>query len=140
MNKLVELYGSRGLIILGCPCNQFGHQENLNEDEILRSLKYVRPGRGYIPNFLITEKVNVNGSNESPLFKILKRQKSRCADKKQGGMIMADPHNILWKPVRSDDIAWNFEKFLIDKSGNVYRRYSKEYETIKIARDIEKIL
>ena len=53
---------------------------------------------------------------------------------------MPDPHHILWKPVRNNDVAWNFEKFLIDKKGNVVRRYSKDYETINISRDIEKIL
>ena len=62
MNKLQSTYGSKGLTVLGFPCNQFGHQENCNNKEILNCLKYVRPGDGFEPNFDLSEKLEVNGS------------------------------------------------------------------------------
>ncbi|KAG7244418.1 hypothetical protein INR49_031502, partial [Caranx melampygus] len=55
MNELHSRYSDKGLVILGVPCNQL---ENGNNDEILRSLKYVRPGNGFEPKFPILEKVD----------------------------------------------------------------------------------
>ncbi|QQP51144.1 Glutathione peroxidase [Caligus rogercresseyi] len=53
---------------------------------------------------------------------------------------MAHPQNIIWSPVKRTDIAWNFEKFLISPTGEPLRRYSKKYQTINIANDIEALL
>ena len=47
---------------------------------------------------------------------------------------------IIWKPVKRSDIAWNFEKFLIGKDGNAVKRYSKSFQTIHISKDIETLL
>ena len=58
--------------ILGVPNNQFGLQEPGHNDEILNGLKYVRPGGGYVPNFLMTTKSDVNGPDEHPLYTFLK--------------------------------------------------------------------
>jgi glutathione peroxidase len=46
----------------------------------------------------------------------------------------------LWSPVARSDIAWNFEKFLLDKEGNLVKRYSRYYSTADIAADIETLL
>ena len=56
MNELCEKYGE-SLVILAFPTNQFGHQENSNGDEILNSLKYVRPGCEFEPKCILFEKV-----------------------------------------------------------------------------------
>lgn len=61
MNELMDKYSRKGLAILGFPCNQFGHQENCNNSEILNSLKYVRPGNGFTPKIDLFGKVSVNG-------------------------------------------------------------------------------
>ena len=53
---------------------------------------------------------------------------------------MGDPKYIIWKPVRRSDIAWNFEKFLVDKNGNAVKRYSKSFQTAHIANDIASLL
>jgi len=45
-------------VILAFPTNQFGHQENGNGQEILNSLKYVRPGDGFEPKAIMFDKVN----------------------------------------------------------------------------------
>ena len=47
---------------------------------------------------------------------------------------------IIWEPVARNDIAWNFEKFLISADGVPFQRYSRFYETKNIAEDIEKLL
>ena len=49
-----------------------------NGTEILNSLKYVRPGNGFEPNFELTEKIDVNGPNEHPLYTYLKVTYTRC--------------------------------------------------------------
>ena len=59
MNELMTSYASKGLSILGFPCNQFGHQENCNNEEILNTLKYVRPGGGFVPKIQMMEKIEV---------------------------------------------------------------------------------
>lgn len=59
MNELMDKYSSKGLSILGFPCNQFGHQENCNGNEIMTALKYIRPGNGFIPKIQMMSKVEV---------------------------------------------------------------------------------
>jgi len=156
MNALAEKYGDK-LNILGFPCNQFGHQTNENNDEFLNTLKHVRPGNGFEPAETVTlfEKCDVNGANAAPLFKWLKDELRMPSggeeDTKENGMIDDDalvlPRGgfggttvVLWSPVARSDIAWNFEKFLVDAEGKAYKRYSRFFDTNKIADDIEKLL
>jgi glutathione peroxidase len=47
---------------------------------------------------------------------------------------------VLWTPVARSDIAWNFEKFLVDKEGKCIKRYSRWHDTNSIAEDIDKLL
>uniref|UniRef100_A0A8C5MNT9 Glutathione peroxidase n=1 Tax=Leptobrachium leishanense TaxID=445787 RepID=A0A8C5MNT9_9ANUR len=138
MSRLQSAYGPRGLQVLGFPCNQFGHQENSNNQEILSLLKFVRPGEGFEPNFLLSEKCEVNGEKEHPLFTFLKEQLPFPSD--DALSLMTDPKSIIWSPVRRNDISWNFEKFLVGPDGVPYKRYSRRYETINIQADIEKLL
>ncbi|KAK7916555.1 hypothetical protein WMY93_012316 [Mugilogobius chulae] len=51
MNELHSRYGPRGLVILGVPCNQFGHQENCKNDEILRSLNSIKKIADFLNSF-----------------------------------------------------------------------------------------
>ena len=60
MNELMDKYASKGLSIIGFPCNQFGHQENTRNYEILPLLENVRPGNGYKPQFDMMGKVEVS--------------------------------------------------------------------------------
>uniref|UniRef100_A0AAZ3NQ06 Glutathione peroxidase 1 n=1 Tax=Oncorhynchus tshawytscha TaxID=74940 RepID=A0AAZ3NQ06_ONCTS len=138
MNELHERYTDKGLVILGVPCNQFGHQENCNNEEILMSLKYVRPGNGFEPNFQLLEKVDVNGKHAHPLFVYLKEKLQFPSDDPMA--LMNDPKCIIWSPVGRNDIAWNFEKFLIGPDGEPFKRYSRRFPTIDIEGDIKKLL
>ena len=59
MNELMEKYASKGLTILGFPCNQFKHQENTKNNEILNLLRNVRPGNGFETKIELMGKVEV---------------------------------------------------------------------------------
>ncbi|XP_076429096.1 glutathione peroxidase 6 isoform X1 [Peromyscus maniculatus bairdii] len=72
LNTLQEELRQFNVVVLGFPCNQFGKQEPAKNSEILHGLKYVRPGGGYVPNFQLFEKGDVNGENEQKFFSFLK--------------------------------------------------------------------
>ena len=77
MNALMEELGRPAkqcrLQILGFPCNQFGFQEpGENAAEIYNGLKYCRPGNGFVPNFQLLQKRDVNGAKEDEIFTFLK--------------------------------------------------------------------
>ncbi|OWK09689.1 hypothetical protein Celaphus_00006078 [Cervus elaphus hippelaphus] len=128
----------RRLVVLGFPCNQFGHQENCQNEEILNSLKYVRPGGGFQPTFTLVQKCDVNGQNEHPVFAYLKDKLPYPYD--DPFSLMTDPKFIIWSPVRRSDVSWNFEKFLIGPEGEPFRRYSRTFQTINIEPDIKRLL
>ncbi|CAH6777704.1 Gpx1 [Phodopus roborovskii] len=138
MNDLQRRLGPRGLVVLGFPCNQFGHQENAKNEEILNSLKYIRPGGGFEPNFTLFEKCEVNGEKAHPLFTFLRESLPAPSDDPTA--LMTDPKSIIWSPVCRNDIAWNFEKFLVGPDGVPVRRYSRRFRTINIEPDIEALL
>ncbi|KAG7478003.1 hypothetical protein MATL_G00075800 [Megalops atlanticus] len=138
MNELHERYSEKGLVVLGVPCNQFGHQENCKNDEILQSLKFVRPGNGFEPKFQLLEKVDVNGKDAHPMFVFLKAKLPFPSD--DSTSLMSDPKFIIWSPVCRNDVAWNFEKFLIGPNGEPFKRYSRRFLTSDIEGDIKKLL
>ena len=75
MNALMVRYsqGKCGFQVLGFPCNQFGKQEpGANAEEILNGLKYVRPGNGFVPNFPMFKKRDVNGKTEDQIYAFFK--------------------------------------------------------------------
>uniref|UniRef100_A0A8C2YPT6 Glutathione peroxidase n=1 Tax=Chinchilla lanigera TaxID=34839 RepID=A0A8C2YPT6_CHILA len=138
MNDLQARLGPRGLVVLGFPCNQFGHQENAKKEEILRLLKYVRSGGGFEPNFTLFEKCEVNGAKAHPLFALLRE--ALLAPSDDPTALVSDPRSIIWSPVCHNDVAWNFEKFLVGPDGVPVRRYSRRFPTIDIEPDIEALL
>ncbi|KPP63922.1 glutathione peroxidase 1-like [Scleropages formosus] len=138
MNELQARYADKGLVVLGVPCNQFGHQENCKNEEILSSLKYVRPGNGFEPKFQLLEKADVNGKDAHPLFVFLKKKLPFPSD--DSTSLINDPKHIIWSPVCRNDIAWNFEKFLIGPDGEPFKRYSRCFLTSHIEADIQKLL
>lgn len=113
-------------------------QENAKNDEILLSLKYVRPGNGFEPNFQLLEKLEVNGANAHPLFVFLKEKLPQPSD--DSVSLMGDPKFIIWSPVNRNDVSWNFEKFLIGPDGEPFKRYSRRFLTIDIEADIKELL
>lgn len=114
LQELYNKYHEKGLEILDFPCNQFGNQAPGTEEEIHEFCT----GRFGI-TFKQFAKVDVNGENESPLFTLLKANKS--------GMF-------------GSSIKWNFTKFLVDRNGKVISRYSPNEKPEKIEEDILKLL
>jgi glutathione peroxidase len=115
LEKLYEAYKDRGFEVLGFPCNQFGGQEPGDADEIAEFCKV-----NFGVTFPLMQKVDVNGSAASPLFDWLK----------------AEAPGVLGTRA----IKWNFTKFLIDRQGNVVKRYGPSDAPEGIAKDIEKLL
>ena len=86
----------------------------------------------------LSHQVTVNGEGQHAVFEWLKTALPLPADDAEN--LMADPKFIIWKPVRRSDVGWNFEKFLVDQNGRAVKRFSKNYLTIDIGRDIDALL
>jgi len=155
MNSLVDKFGDK-IAVLGVPSNQFGHQTNEGDEEFLMTLKHVRPGNGFEFKGQLTACTAVNGAKQQPLFKWMKESQpipydTGAGDTKGNGCNDIDalilPRGAfdsttvtLWSPVARSDIAWNFEKFLIGKDGEIIQRFGRFFPTADIAPFIEKAL
>lgn len=100
----------------------------------MNGLKFVRPGYGFVPNFPLFEKRDVNGKKEDEIYTFFK---SRCPT--PDGFI-DDLNDIRWSPVRNNDINWNFEKILIDHNGQPKVRYTAPYEPNEIEEHIMELM
>ena len=115
LQELYEKYNSNGLEILGFPCNQFGNQEPGSNDEIQEFCSI-----NFQTSFPVMGKIDVNGKNADPMYDFLKSEKKGLLGSKA--------------------IKWNFTKFLVNKDGEVIKRYSPNTEPKDIAQDIEDLL
>lgn len=127
LNALHEELNPLGLTILGFPSNQFGKQEPGKAHEILPALKYVRPGNGFVPNFLLLEKGDVNGNDEQPVYTFLKNSCPAVGD--SFGSVNG---RLFWEPIKLNDIKWNFEKFLVGPDGRPVMRWHPTVEVSQI--------
>jgi glutathione peroxidase len=136
LNALQEEFSKNNqFTILGIPCNQFGYQEPAEtKHELLNGLKYVRPGENFVPNFPLFWIVDVNGKHQHPLYEYLKS----CVPPTKKSF--EDHTMIFYEPHHSDDIRWNFEKFLIDSNGHPIMRFDSDAEPLFIRQFIEKLL
>jgi len=134
LNTIYQKYNSLGFQILAFPCAQFLNQEPGKNDEILNCLKYVRPGNGFVPLFPLFAKVLVNGVNISAIYIFLK---TRCGPTTD---VILDSTLVDWNPICIADITWNFEKFLVDKSGSPIKRYSPDTNPLALESDIQSLL
>lgn len=114
LEKLYKEYKDSGLVILGFPCNQFANQDPASDEEIHSFCSL-----NYGVSFPIFKKIDVNGENEDPLYTFLKSQKKGAFGSK---------------------VKWNFTKFLVDKQGNVVKRYSSNKKPESFEQDIKKYL
>jgi len=110
LEKLYESHHEDGLEILDFPCNQFGHQAPGSDAEIHEFCT----GK-YKTQFDQFKKIDVNGDDADPLYKWL-------------------------TSVKGGKIKWNFTKFLIDRDGNIVKRYGSITAPEKIEKDIKKLL
>jgi glutathione peroxidase len=114
LEELHKKFADKGLKVLGFPCNQFGAQEPGDSKEISTFCQ-----RNYGVNFQMFEKVDVNGGEAHPIYRYLTHS---------------------GEPGNAQPIKWNFTKFLIDRKGNVVKRYEPAIKPEEIAADIEKQL
>lgn len=120
-NPLIEknLAQGRQFAILGFPCNQFYLQEPAENHEIMNGITHVRPGNGYKPhkNLHIYGKLEVNGANNHPLYEFLKDSCPQTVTQ------IGKREELMYNPIKTNDITWNFEKFLIDADGRPRFRF-----------------
>lgn len=115
LQSLHDRYSSRGLVVMGFPCNQFGAQEPGSEAEIASFCSL-----NYGVSFPLFQKVEVNGNQASPVFKLLKKEAP--------GLL------------GTEAIKWNFTKFLVDRQGKTVARYAPSTSPETLIADIEKLL
>uniref|UniRef100_A0A8C9W2H0 Glutathione peroxidase n=1 Tax=Scleropages formosus TaxID=113540 RepID=A0A8C9W2H0_SCLFO len=131
MNALHEELKDNGFTILGFPCNQFGKQEPGSDQEILSGLMHVRPGNGFLPNFVLFQKGDVNGLNEQKVYTFLKGSENPCPPS------FGNPTGrLFWEPLKVNDIKWNFEKFLVGPDGKPVMRWFPRVSVSDVRADI----
>ena len=99
LEGLYKKYKDKGFVVLGFPCNQFGSQEPGSDAEIKKFCS-----SKYSVSFPMFSKIDVNGDDAAPLYKNLTKQDA--------------------KPAGKGSVKWNFEKFLIDREGQVVNRFA----------------
>ena len=114
LEELYERFKEREFTVLGFPCNQFGGQDPGSNEEITEFCQL-----NYGVSFPMFGKIEVNGGDADPLFKHLKD---------------AAPGTL------GNRIKWNFTKFLINRKGEVVKRYAPTTKPEAIAADIEALL
>uniref|UniRef100_A0AAZ3SWU3 glutathione peroxidase n=1 Tax=Oncorhynchus tshawytscha TaxID=74940 RepID=A0AAZ3SWU3_ONCTS len=133
LNALHKEMKDYGFTILGFPSNQFGKQEPGDNHEILASLKHVRPGNGFVPNFLLFQRGDVNGDTEQGVYTFLKNSCPPVGDS------FGNPTNrLFWEPLKMNDIKWNFEKFLVGPDGKPVMRWFPRVTVSEVRMDIIK--
>ena len=115
LQNLYEKYQDQGLEVLGFPCNQFGAQEPGTNEEVKSFCDL-----NYNVSFKMFDKIDVNGSNASPLFKYLKHESPGI--------------------MGTEAVKWNFTKFLVNKAGQVVKRFAPKDGESEIESELQKIL
>lgn len=115
LEALYRELGPRGLVILGFPCDQFGHQEPGDAEEIARFCSL-----DYPVSFPIMAKCEVNGEQAHPFYQWLKKE--------QPGLLGLE------------NVKWNFTKFLIDRDGKVVDRFAPTTKPESLRDDILALL
>ena len=115
LQNLYEKYQDQGLEVLGFPCNQFGAQEPGTNEEVKSFCDL-----NYNVSFKMFDKIDVNGLDASPLFKFLKHESPGI--------------------MGTEAIKWNFTKFLVNKDGQVIKRFAPKDGESEIESELQKIL
>lgn len=120
LEKLFQEYGSKGFTILGFPSNQFLGQEPGSNEEIQEFCKL-----NYGVSFPLFQKIDVKGEGQHPLYKELTKTQPKA--QKKGLSFFSWTLKLIGQGKKqSTDILWNFEKFLINKKGEVIARFAPD--------------
>ena len=115
LQQMYEEFAERGFVVLGFPCDQFGHQDPGSESEIHQFCK-----KNYGVTFPMHRKIDVNGDSTHPLFAWLKE---------------AAPGILGTKAIK-----WNFTKFLVDREGEVIKRYAPNEISGQLTQNVQAAL
>lgn len=135
LEALYEKYRAEGLEILDFPCNQFGEQAPGTIQEI-----HTFCTANFDIQFPQFDKIDVNGTNESPLYTYLKSKKGF------GGFDLTDKTGKLLDDMfrkqdanydKTPSIKWNFTKFLVSRDGRVVKRYEPTDKIAQIEADVQ---
>jgi glutathione peroxidase len=138
LQKLYEKFSSQGLVILGFPCNQFGEQEPGENDEVNTFCQL-----NYGVTFPIFEKIDVKGSDAHPLFRYLTKETpfgGYDTSNSMGKILYAMLSEKYPENVFGDTIKWNFTKFLINRDGQVVKRFEPTVAPFDMEDEIKKII
>lgn len=137
LEAIYEKYRDKGFEILDFPCNQFGGQAPGSISEIQEFCSK------FNVSFQQFDKIEVNGTNEHPLFSYLKSQKTFEGFGSDNAAMCDFMNNMLKKQhpdyMETSDIKWNFTKFLIDKDGNVVQRFEPTADMSKVEKAIDEL-
>jgi len=137
LESLYKKFGDKGLVVIGFPCDQFGHQEPGTDEEIVEFCKL-----NYGVTFPLMAKSDVNGENANEVFKWLYSEKPFAGFGDSGtakfmdGMLSRNDPDYASNP----DIKWNFTKFLIDRKGRVVARFEPVVTPEELESEIKALL
>lgn len=138
LQKLYEKYKEQGLVLLGFPCNQFGEQEPDSNEAVDAFCQL-----NYGVTFPLFEKIEVRGSDKHPLFTYLTEQAPF------EGFDLSNPTSKMLKAIleekfpeilEGNDVKWNFTKFLINREGDVVKRFESSVSPFDLELDVEALL
>ncbi|MCR4782725.1 MAG: glutathione peroxidase [Lachnospiraceae bacterium] len=137
IEKLYEAHHADGLEIVDVPCNQFAGQAPESDEEIHEFCQLK-----YNTQFPQMKKSDVNGENALPIFEYLKSQKGFEGF---GKGLKAKAMDVMMKKFDKNykdnpDIKWNFTKFVIDRNGNVVRRFEPTESMDEFTKYVESLL
>ena len=137
LEALYDKYGKDGFVVIGFPCDQFGHQEPGSDAEIE---EFCRLNHGV--TFPLMAKSDVNGENANEIFKWLYSEEPFAGFgdsetwKFMDGMLARNDPDYASNP----DIKWNFTKFLLDRDGRVVARFEPVVTPEELDAEIRALL
>ncbi len=136
LENLYEAYHDQGFEILDFPCNQFMGQAPGSDDKIHEFCT-----AKYKTQFDQLAKIKVNGEEEEPLYTFLKAEQPKDDVIGKRNKFADKLLKFLSKSTKKEsDIRWNFTKFLVDREGNVVKRFSPDYTPENIEAEIKALL
>jgi glutathione peroxidase len=120
LESLYEKYYTRGFVVLGFPCNDFGGQEPGSPAEIQQFCE-----TNFGVQFPLFEKITVNSRGRHPLYRHLIEVQPR-AQVRPDSHFRGQLECYGFGPENSSDVLWNFEKFLVDRHGSVMGRFAPD--------------
>jgi len=121
LEKLYEDFRGKGLVVLGFPANNFKEQEPGTNDEIVEFCTST-----YGVQFPLAEKISVKGDDIHPLYQQLTSAQPNAVGAGPDNGLLQKLASIGCAPEKEGDVHWNFEKFLISKSGEVVGRFAPD--------------